>query len=124
MINTKQYNIILSFLIIVFAIFAGFITFRASWMNNDQHFTLLAKSFLGNDLYLSPINLPPGDFADFKGKQYIFYGPLPAIILISFVFSISLIFALRSLTDSRAFVSFSLSFFFETISLRIPMKGF
>jgi hypothetical protein len=45
----------------------------------------LAQSFLKNDLFLSPINLPAGDFADYRGRQYLFFGPTPSILLMPFV---------------------------------------
>src|SRR3989344_2176168 len=73
-------------LIFIFAVFSGLITYRASWFNVDKHFSLLALSFLKNDLFLEPINLPQGDYADFYAKQYLFYGPMPSIILMPFVF--------------------------------------
>ena len=72
--------------VFIFAVFCGFIIYRAAWFNNDKHFSLLAQSFLHNDLYLNPNNLPDGDYADFNGKQYLFFGPIPSIILIPFVF--------------------------------------
>lgn len=77
-------NIII-LLIFCFAVFSGFITYRASWFNIDKHFSLLAKSFLKNDLFLDPHNLPNGDFADYKGKQYLFFGLTPSILLMPFV---------------------------------------
>src|SRR3990167_11300875 len=67
--------------VLLFAVFAGYIIHRASWFNDDKHFSLLALSFLKNDLFLSPINLPGGDYADYFAKQYLFFGPLPSIIL-------------------------------------------
>jgi len=73
-------------LVFLFATFSGYLIFRSAWFGIDKHFTLLAESFLKNDLYLSPNNLPSGDFADFRGKQYLFFGPFPSIILMPFVF--------------------------------------
>ncbi|OGD92755.1 hypothetical protein A2697_01170 [Candidatus Curtissbacteria bacterium RIFCSPHIGHO2_01_FULL_41_44] len=67
--------------VFIFAVFAGFITYRAGWFNIDKHFSLLAQSFINGDLFLSPNNLPNGDFVDFKGKQYLFFGPIPSILL-------------------------------------------
>ena len=34
----------------------------------------------------NPNNLPDGDYADFNGKQYLFFGPMPSILLGPFVF--------------------------------------
>ena len=84
----KEFNlaIILPLLIFLFAIFAGLIIYRAAWFNIDKHFSLLAQSFLRGDLFLSPNNLPNGDYADFYGKQYLFFGPMPSILLMPFVF--------------------------------------
>ncbi len=73
-------------LIFLFAIFAGYINYRASWFAIDKHFSLLAKSFISHDLALSPINLPNGDYVNFHAKQYLFFGPMPSILLIPFVF--------------------------------------
>lgn len=72
--------------VFIFAVFAGFIIFRAAWFGIDKHFSLLAQSFLQNDLFLSPLNLPSGDYADFNGKQYLFFGPIPSILLMPPVF--------------------------------------
>ena len=57
-----------------------------AWFGIDKHFSLLAQSFLHNDLYLNPNNLPDGDYADFNGKQYLFFGPMPSILLMPLVF--------------------------------------
>ncbi|KKR58778.1 MAG: hypothetical protein UU05_C0002G0036 [Candidatus Curtissbacteria bacterium GW2011_GWA1_40_47] len=72
--------------VFIFAVFSGFIIHQATWFNVDKHFSLLAESFLHNDLFLSPNNLPNGDFVDFFGKQYLFFGPIPSILLMPFVF--------------------------------------
>jgi len=64
----------------------GFIIYRTAWFGIDKHFSLLAQSFLHNDLYLNPNNLPDGDYADFNGKQYLFFGPMPSILLMPLVF--------------------------------------
>lgn len=72
--------------VLIFAIFSGFIIHRATWFSIDKHFSLLAQSFLQNDLFLSPINLPNGDYVDFNEKQYLFFGPMPSILLMPVVF--------------------------------------
>src|SRR3989344_4732830 len=86
MVKTLNFLIIPPLLIFILAIFVGFLTYRVSWVNNDRHFAKLAKSFINGDLSLSPYNLPDGGYGDFKGKQYIFYGPLPSLILIPFIY--------------------------------------
>src|SRR3990167_6943118 len=85
MSKKPNFSIILPLVILVFAVFAGFITYRAAWFNVDKHFSLLAHSFISNDLFLSPFNLPDGDYVDFRGKQYLFFGPMPSILLAPFV---------------------------------------
>lgn len=72
--------------VLIFAVFSGFIIYRTAWFGIDKHFSLLAQSFLHNDLYLNPNNLPDGDYADFNGKQYLFFGPIPSIFLMPLVF--------------------------------------
>ena len=72
--------------VLIFAVFLGFIIYRTAWFGIDKHFSLLAQSFLHNDLYLNPNNLPDGDYADFNGKQYLFFGPMPSILLMPLVF--------------------------------------
>lgn len=71
--------------IIVFSIISGIVVHSKSSFIYDNHFTLLAESFIKNDLFLNPVNLPKGDFADWKGHQFIYYGPTPALLLIPFV---------------------------------------
>src|SRR3989338_8565414 len=57
--------------VFIFAVFAGFITYRAGWFNIDKHFSLLAQSFINGDLFLSPNNLPNGDFVDVEPSRPI-----------------------------------------------------
>lgn len=68
-------------LVLVFAIFAGLIIYRAAWFGIDKHFSLLAASFIQGDLFLNPNNLPDGDYVDYRGKQYLFFGPMPSVLL-------------------------------------------
>ncbi len=72
-------------ILLVFSIVSGVVIHRSTWFVQDKHFAKLAQSFLKNDLFLNPINLPDGDFADYNGKQYLFFGPTPSVILIPFV---------------------------------------
>lgn len=74
-------SLLFPFFIFLFAVFCGFIIYRAAWFGNDKHFSLLADSFVRGDLFLSPMNLPDGDYVDYFGKQYLFFGPLPSVIL-------------------------------------------
>lgn len=84
--KSRLLEFLLPVVIFGFAVFSGLIIFRASWFAIDKHFSLLAQSFLKNDLFLEPNNLPDGDYVDFKGKQYLFFGPMPSILLLPFVF--------------------------------------
>lgn len=77
-----NYSLIFAILIFAFAVFGGFIIYRAAWFGIDKHFSLLAQSFLKNNLFLEPNNLPDGDYVDWHGKQYLFFGPMPSILLI------------------------------------------
>lgn len=79
-------SIVAPLVVFIFAVFSGFIIYRAAWFGIDKHFSLLAESFIHNDLFLNPNNLPDGDYADFNGKQYLFFGPMPSILLMPFVF--------------------------------------
>lgn len=71
--------------LLVFSIVSGFVIHQSTGFVQDKHFVKLTQSFLKNDLFLSPINLPAGDFVDYNGKQYLFFGPIPSVILIPFV---------------------------------------
>ena len=71
--------------LLLFCIFSSVLIHRSSWFVQDKHFVKLATSFTKGDLFLNPINLPDGDFADYFGKQYLFFGPMPAVILVPFV---------------------------------------
>lgn len=83
--NKLNFSLFFSVLIFVFAIFSGYLIHRESLFVNDSHFVKLAQSFISNDLFLSPNNLPAGDFVDFKGHQFLFFGPLPSVISVPFV---------------------------------------
>lgn len=81
--KTKHLNLLLSFTILIFSLLAGyFINQATGFIQYENHLSKLAKSFIDNDLFLSPYGLPPGDYADFRGKQYVFYGPMPSVLLI------------------------------------------
>lgn len=82
----KNLSLIFGVLVFVFAVFSGFLIHNQTQFVNDNHFILLAESFIHNDLFLSSDNLPPGDFADYQAKQYLFFGPVPSVILIPFVY--------------------------------------
>jgi len=97
-------------LLLLFAVFSGFIIFRAAWFGIDKHFSLLAESFLKNDLFLNPNNLPDGDYVDFNGKQYLFFGPIPSILLMPFVFIFGKNFPQISLSIASLVVTYITTF--------------
>ena len=86
MFKQKTFGLFIAIILLVFALFSGYLVNRASdFVTPDNHFSSLAKSFINNDLFLSPYNLPAGDYADFRARQYLFYGPLPSIIHVPFI---------------------------------------
>ena len=86
MFKKRVFVYLVAVFLLIFAIFSGYLINKASsFVTPDNHFTSLAQSFIHNDLFLSPFNLPAGDYADFRARQYLFYGPLPSIILVPFV---------------------------------------
>lgn len=99
-------DFLLPVIIFIFAIFCGLIVFRASWFAIDKHFSLLAQSFIKNDLFLEPNNLPNGDYVDFKARQYLFFGPMPSILLMPFVFALGKNFPQISLSIASLIASF------------------
>lgn len=56
------------------------------FINTEQQFVLLAKSFLNNQITLDPTNNIISDLALYQGKYYWPLGPLPAVLLTPFVF--------------------------------------
>jgi len=73
-------------LVLLFSVIFGFLIFRQTGYEIDKHFSLQALAFIKNDLFLDPINLPRGDIADYRARQYLFYGPMPAIMLVPTVY--------------------------------------
>lgn len=72
--------------IFLFSIVFGYLLFKQTWYEIDKHFSLQALAFTKRNLFLDPVNLPRGDIADYKARQYVFYGPMPAIILVPAVY--------------------------------------
>lgn len=98
---------LLPVILLLFGVFAGIVIHNSANFVADKHFTLLAQAFLKGDLFVDPVNLPKGDYADFFARQYIFYGPTPGIILMPLV-------ALTGLAVNQwvvAFASIFLTFF-------------
>lgn len=71
----------LPILILIFSVFSGIIIYRSTTFVNDNHLILLADSFSKKNLALSPNYLPGGDYDDYKGQAYLYFGPLISILL-------------------------------------------
>lgn len=56
------------------------------FVQTEQHFVLLAKSFINSLLIIEPTNNNVSDLAFYQEKFFWPLGPLPAIILVPFVF--------------------------------------
>lgn len=75
------------FFVFLFCIIASFRILQYTYRLQQSHYTFLAKSFLQGKLDL-PIPLPNtviGDVASFKNKYYVYFGPVPAILLMPVV---------------------------------------
>lgn len=72
--------------VFIFTLISAFLIFQISQgMNFDKHLVLLAERFIHWKIALLPDQyLPLGDIADYYSNFYIFYGPLPSIILMPF----------------------------------------
>lgn len=82
---TKTIASLLPIFLLVFSVVAGYFIHQESQFTNERHFVQLAEAFIKNDLFLSPFGLPNGDYADYFGKQYLFFGPMPSLLLVPFV---------------------------------------
>ena len=73
---------------LLYVIFLLFIIllFTNLLVNTEQHFVLLAKSFLSGSLSFTQEFSNVSDLVIFDGKYYWALGPLPAILLMPFVF--------------------------------------
>jgi len=80
--NPVQYFFV-SILVLFCLFFSWKIYTVSNLSSNDQHFVMLAKSLLEKRLDLVPETkgFPYGDIALFKGKYYLYFGPLPALLL-------------------------------------------
>ncbi|MGB9911677.1 MAG: hypothetical protein ACPLKP_03745 [Microgenomates group bacterium] len=97
------------FILIIFCLISSYKIFLVSKnISNDYHFSLLAESFLQGrlDLLTNSSNFPPGDVAFYKNKYFIYFGPLPGIILMPFVLLFGSNFPQNFLTILISFLSF------------------
>lgn len=105
----KNKRFILFTLLLLFSVFSSFLIFiTAGRFNNDNSLVLLSNAFLSKHIAL-PANaeLPLGDVADYYYNFYLYFGPLPSIVLMPFVF----IFGKGFPQVSIGIVSLILSFF-------------
>ncbi|MEX2007845.1 MAG: hypothetical protein WD992_03665 [Candidatus Levyibacteriota bacterium] len=77
--NSRVYLFIFLFLL---SLFTTFLYVTAGQKNWDKSLVLLSEQFLKGKISL-PINeyLPIGDIADYKYNFYVYFGPLPSILL-------------------------------------------
>ncbi len=83
----KKLELFFLFVLFVFAIYSAIIISQTTVRTGaarDNHLVLLAQQFSQGHLNLSPLGLPQGDYVDYFGKQFLYFGPLPSIILVPF----------------------------------------
>ena len=83
---TKLESLLLAGLLI-FGIYSAFLISgytTESGSARDNHLVLLAEQFSKGNVALSPLGLPHGDYVDYFGQQFLYFGPLPSAILAPF----------------------------------------
>ncbi len=82
----KNVSFSLFSLTFLFALISAFLIFQISQgMNFDKHLVLLAERFIHWKIALLPDQyLPLGDIADYYSNFYLFYGPVPSLLLMPF----------------------------------------
>lgn len=108
--------------LLMFGIYSAFLISKNtmdSGSARDNHLILLAEQFSNGHVNLSPLGLPQGDYVDFFGRQYLYFGPLPSLILAPFVSTFGRTFPQNLLGFSSLFVSF---FAVLTLAKRIGFK--
>jgi hypothetical protein len=72
--------------ILLFALYSTYLLLGINAkFNADNSLVLLAKQFSIGHISLQPTtDMPVGDMSLFNGRFYLFYGPLPSILLIPF----------------------------------------
>ncbi|MFH0863904.1 MAG: hypothetical protein V1858_02370 [Candidatus Gottesmanbacteria bacterium] len=86
----KKYIFLMTILIFCLIFSLKYLTIAFNFYNTatpraiDNHFTLLAQSLIKGRLDLQPgsYRFPNADLALYKGKYYVYFGPLPAILAI------------------------------------------
>lgn len=85
-LNYKE--LILPFILLLFGVYSAVIIYQATAgikYDFDNHLISLAYQFNHKHLFLSPYNLPRGDYVDYLGNIYLYFGPLPSVLLMPFV---------------------------------------
>ncbi len=85
LIKNKRFALFV--LLFLFSLYSSYVIFiTAGHYNNDNSLVLLSNAFLTKHIAL-PINseLPLGDVADYFYNFYLYFGPLPSIVLMPFV---------------------------------------
>lgn len=80
-------KVLLFILLLLFSIYSSFLITQVSIKrNNEKHFSILANQFNKRHLAIPGIDVPSIDIADYNATYYLFYGPIPSIVLMPFVY--------------------------------------
>src|SRR5918911_897732 len=69
--------------LLVYSLFAAY--HGALWRSHHPYFNYLADAFLHGQLYLRLTPPTVGDLVWFHGRYYLYWSPLPALLLLPFV---------------------------------------
>ncbi len=100
-------------ILLAFALLAAFLAYpliRAIEWPPDRHFVLLANQFLKFNPELEPTGLPRGDIAAFFDRRDIYFGPLPALLLVPAVWLFGRSFPQEILGPVALLLSFILTY--------------
>lgn len=109
---------------LIFGIYSAFLISgktTESGAARDNHLVLLAQQFSKGNVALSPFGLPQGDYVDFFGQQFLYFGPLPSAILTPFAAVFGRTFPQNLLGFSSILISFVAVF---SLSKRLGFKKF
>ena len=83
----KNKRLVLFIILLIFSVFSSYLILTTSQIfNSDKHLVLLAEQFTKKHIALLPDKyLPLGDISDYYSNFYLYFGPLPSIILMPFV---------------------------------------
>ena len=83
---TEKTKTLLFVILLIFAVFSSFLIAKtAAKYNFDNSLSLLAGQFIKGHISMEPNReLPLGDIAIYGGKFYLYFGPLPSVILTPF----------------------------------------